>query len=336
MRNETRVKFNAYLSQVANVNGVPSAAEKFTVAPAVQQTMEQKIQASSSFLAGINISPVADQEGEKLGLGVGGSIASTQDTSVGPRVTTDIANISESNAYRCEQTNYDTHVRYGTLDAWARQKAFQTMLRDAILQRQALDRITIGWNGIARAKTSNRATNPLLQDVNKGWLQQLRENAMQRVMQEVVPGSKKINVGSGGDYKNIDALVFDMVNNLLDEWHQENTSLVVICGRKLLDDKYFPIINQDAANSEKLAADIIVSQKRIGNLPAVRVPFFPANGVLVTAMSNLSIYYQDGTRRRTVTDNASRDRIENYESTNEAYVIEDYGMTGFAENIVVA
>lgn len=334
MRNETRVKFNAYLDQVAKLNGVDSATKKFNVSPSVQQTMEQKIQASSQFLSKINIEPVIDQEGEKLGLGVGGTVASTTDTKNGKRVTTDIANVDSVNKYRCEQTNFDWHIGYGKLDAWARQTAFQTMLRDAILQRQALDRITIGFNGRSRAATSNRVANPMLQDVNKGWLQQLRDNAPARVMDHgAVAG--KITVGQGGDYANLDALVFDLVNELLDEWHQEDTGLVVLCGRKLLGDKYFPIINKDQANTEALAADMIVSQKRIGNLPAVQVPYFPANGLLVTRLDNLSVYYQDGTRRRHVREAPDADRVENFESSNEAYVVEDYGMAALAENILL-
>ncbi|MRB85158.1 capsid protein, partial [Bacillus thuringiensis] len=73
-----------------------------------------------------------------------------------------------------------------------------------------------------------------------------------------------------------------------------------------------------------LAADLIVSQKRIGNLPAVRAPFFPANAMLITRLDNLSIYWQSGSRRRSVIDNPKRDRVENFESVNEAYVVEDY------------
>jgi hypothetical protein len=76
-------------------------------------------------------------------------------------------------------------------------------------------------------------------------------------------------------------------------WYQEDTELVVICGRALLADKYFPIVNRDQPNSESLAADLIISQKRIGNLPAVRV-FFPANAMLITRLDNLSIYWQSG------------------------------------------
>jgi hypothetical protein len=63
------------------------------------------------------------------------------------------------------------------------------------------------------------------------------------------------------------------------------------------------------------------------------VPFFPANSMLITPLENLSLYWQEGTRRRTIVDNAKRDRIENYESSNDAYVVEDYGAGCLIENI---
>jgi hypothetical protein len=56
---------------------------------------------------------------------------------------------------------------------------------------------------------------------------------------------------------------------------------------------------------------------------------------MVTKLTNLSIYYQDGSRRRTILDKASRDRIENYESSNDAYVIENYGAGCLVENITM-
>ncbi|WP_410969147.1 P2 family phage major capsid protein, partial [Salmonella sp. SAL04284] len=89
----------------------------------------------------------------------------------------------------------------------------------------------------------------------------------------------------------LDALVMDATNNLIEPWYQEDPDLVVIVGRQLLADKYFPIVNKEQDNSEMLAADVIISQKRIGNLPAVRVPYFPADAMLITKLENLSIYY---------------------------------------------
>lgn len=82
------------------------------------------------------------------------------------------------------------------------------------------------------------------------------------------------------------------VDNAISEVYADDTELVVICGRKLLSDKYFPIVNRDQANTETLAADVIISQKRIGGLPAVRVPYFPKNAMLITRLDNLSIYWQ--------------------------------------------
>lgn len=336
MRNETRIAYNAYLAQLAKLNGVPSAAEKFTIDPSIQQTLESKIQESSDFLQKINIVGVPEQSGEKLGLGVSGPIAGTTDTAAQDRATSDLSAM-DANGYVCTQTNFDSHIGYAKLDMWAKFPDFQTRLRDSILRRQALDRIMIGFNGTSRAVTSNKVANPLLQDVNKGWLQKYRENAAARVMDEGAnAGAVRVGEAAGRDYYNLDALVFDAVNNLIEPWYREDTELVVILGRDLLADKYFPLINAANPPTEKLAADLIVSQKRVGGLQAVRAPFVPAGTLAITRLDNLSIYWQEGARRRTVVDNAKRDRIENYESSNEAYVVEDYGCGGVVENIVFA
>ena len=337
MRNETRLAFNAYVDAIATLNGVPSALEKFVAAPSVQQTLETHIQHSSAFLEMINNIGVVEQSGEKIGLGIGTTIAGTTDTTAQDRVPTDPSSL-DNFGYTCTQTNFDTAIKYSKLDAWAKFADFQTRLRDAILRRQALDIITIGWNGTARAATSNRVANPLLQDVNIGWLQKARTNAAARVMTQI-GATGKIQIGDdrtlAQGYKNIDALVMDMVDNLLDPWYREDTELVAIMGRDLLSDKYFPLVNKAQDNVNKIAADVILSQKRVGGLQAIRVPYFPANKIVVTRLDNLSRYYQEGARRRTIVDNAKRDQIENYESSNDAYVIEDYGLFCAAENIEI-
>jgi hypothetical protein len=84
-----------------------------------------------------------------------------------------------------------------------------------------------------------------------------------------------------------------------------------------------------------LAGKVIVSQKTIGNLPAVRVPFFPDNALLITSLENLSIYVQEGSRRRKIEDNAKRKRVEDYQSSNEDYVVEDLGMVALVESISI-
>ncbi|MGO1072719.1 phage major capsid protein, P2 family [Lysobacter sp. CA199] len=335
MRNPTRQLYNALLQQIATLNGIEQATAKFSVAPNVQQTLESRIQESSDFLKRINIIGVNDQGGAKIGLGVGGPIASTTDTTQAARATKDPTEFDES-GYFCTQTNYDTHLTYAKLDAWAKFPDFQIRVRDAILRRQALDRIMIGFNGRSRAATSNATTNPLLQDVNKGWLQKYRDFAPARVLKQGATANViKVGAGAGTDYKNLDALVMDAVAGLVAPWHQRDTQLVAILGADLLHDKYFPIVNQNNPPTEQLAADLIISQSRVGNRTAVQAPYVPDGTILITRLDNLSLYFQEGGRRRHITENPSRDRVENFESSNDAYVVEDYSAGCLIENIQI-
>ncbi len=339
MKNNTRFKLNAYMSVLAEINNINLSAlnSKFTVEPSVAQTLETKIQESSEFLTRINIVPVPEQSGERLGLGIGSTIAGTTDTTQKEREPTDPTYI-DGEGYKCTQTNFDTALPYAKLDMWAKFTDFQVRIRDMIVKRQALDRIMIGFNGLKREKTSNRVQNPLLQDVNIGWLEKIRqEKPSQVVGQHIDSNGKviadKITIGKTGLFRNLDAVVMGAVTEKIAVQYQDDTELVVICGRQLLADKYFPIVNKDQPNTEALAADLIISQKRIGGLPAVRAPFFPADAMLITRLDNLSIYVQDDTRRRSLIDNPKRDRVENLESVNEAYVVEDYDCTCLIENI---
>ncbi len=339
MRKVTREQYKKYVSQIANINGIDAidVAAKFTVEPSVSQTLEEKIQESSGFLKKINIVPVDEQSGDKIGLGIDRPVASTTNTDEKDREPIDPTSLDEQ-GYVCTQTNFDTALKYSKLDSWAKFKDFQVKIRNQIVKRQALDRIMIGWNGTKRARTSDFTVNKLLQDVNIGWLEKIRKGAPDQVMSKILDEagavvSEKIRIGKTGDYHNLDALVMDAVNELIAAWFQDDTELVAIVGRSLLADKYFPIVNKEQENSEMLAADVIISQKRIGGLQAVRVPSFPDNTILITRLDNLSIYWQDGTRRRHIIDNPKRDRIENYESVNEAYVVEDYQCAALIENI---
>jgi hypothetical protein len=110
---------------------------------------------------------------------------------------------------------------------------------------------------------------------------------------------------------------------------------VALVSRDLLHEKYFTLIDADHKPTDTLAAQVIMSQKRLGGLTAVAVPFFPAKTIMITPLDNLSIYYQIGARRRHIMDNPRRDRIENYESSNDAYVVEDFGAGCLLENIEI-
>ncbi len=333
MRNNTRQAFNKMLEHMAHLSGVSSATESFAVEPTIQQKLETKMQESSAFLGSINIVGVDEIKGEKLGLGVSGPIAGRTDVSANDRAPRDLTGL-DSNLYECFSTEFDTFLSWSKIDAWAKFPDFQKRVRNAILRQQALDRIMIGFNGTSAAAESDRVANPLLQDVNIGWPELYRLNAPARVLSEVVAASGEVTVGAGGDYENLDALVFDAINNMIDPWYRESTDLVAIMGRQMLADKYFPLISQHAETpTENKALDMIISQKRVGGFGATRVPFCPDGTILITSLENLSLYFQNGSRRRYMKDEPKRKRIENYESSNDAYVVEDYGFGCLIENI---
>ena len=334
MEKLTRDRFDHSMQQLAQVNGVSTVEKKFAVTPSIAQKIEGQIQEKVEFLGMINVVPVPNQTGEVLGLGIGSTIAGRTDTSGNAeRNATDPTALSSKRKYFCHQTNFDTAIRYPKLDMWAHQPDFYPLFKNQVQTQQGLDRIMIGWNGKEAKDTTNRATNPLLQDVNIGWLEKIRQDAPAKYLKEGVTDSGKITVGKGGDYNNLDALVMNLADEFIHPIFRDSTDLVVIVGRALLSEKNFQIANKADDNENVLAGQVLVSQKQIGGFKAVRVPFFPEDGVLVTSLDNLSIYLQNGTRRRTVLDEPKKDRVANYESVNEAYVVEEYEKVAFAENI---
>ena len=338
MRPETRLAFNAFTTTLASINGVPSATEKFTVSPSVEQKLEQRIQESSDFLRNVNSYGVRDLQGEKIGLSIASTIASRTDTTSKDRQAIDPTALGDLK-YECKQTNFDTALRYAKLDQWSKFPNFQKMIRNAIIEQMGRDRLIIGFNGQSAAADTNRANNPLLQDVNIGWLKKLETNAAARYLKQGGVANK-VCVGAGGDFANLDELVYSMRSDLLQPWHARDNSLIACCSADLLDEKYFPLI---AANAEKPleneALNRMLAAKKLGGLAPAEIPFFPERTIFITRLaaqggSNLSIYWQEGSRRRTIVDNAKRDQIEDYQSVNEAYEIEDYGCACAATNIV--
>ncbi|WP_445620674.1 phage major capsid protein, P2 family [Kushneria sp. Sum13] len=328
MRTTTRKQFNQYAQRLASLNGAENAFSSFDIDPSVQQTLETKIQESSQFLSQVNMTGVRDLVGEKLELGITTPIAGRTDVSQRDRNPIDPTGM-EKHEYRCESTEFDTALSWSKLDAWSKFPDFQARVRDAIIRQQALDRIMIGFNGTRADRQTDRAKNPLLQDVNIGWLQQYRAHAAARVI-------KGTTLGKGQEFQNIDALIFEAVNSLLEPWYRDSTDLVAIVGRSLMTEEYLPKINKWEQPTERNALDLIMAQKRMGGLNALQAPFMPDGTVFITSLDNLSIYWQEGSRRRYLKDKPERKRVENYESSNDAYVIEDYGFGCLLEGITHA
>lgn len=344
MENSTRSLYNQYIARQAQLNGVQpgDVAQMFNVDPAVQQRLEKAAMESDEFLKKINVFPVKAQEGQKILIGSKGPIASTNNSSDGSARRQPVDNHSkEPNSYHCRKINYDSGLGYAQLDTWSMQPNFQALISQANAQQIALDRIMIGFNGTAYAEKSDRAANPLLQDCGVGWLQKIRNEASHRIIKDVTLTSRDEDnkIVAKGTYGNLDTAVFDAKNSLLESWHRKAPDLVVIMASDLLTASNFPKLNalsQSNPNSELIAAQLIVSQEKVGGLPTFFAPYFPSNGVLITSFKNLSIYYQLGALRRSIVEEPHYNRIATYQSSNDDFAVEDYGKVAFIDGIQFA
>lgn len=142
-----------------------------------------------------------------------------------------------------------------------------------------------------------------------------------------------------GKYNNPDALVQDARSSLLDEWYKDSSDLVVMMGRDLFNTLRLPLINAMSAaapNTELMAGQLITSSRLIGGLPVYLAPFFPADALLITSFDNLSIYYQVGALRRLMREEPDYNRIATYQSSNDAWVVEDFGKCALITGLKLA
>lgn len=316
---------------IADTYGVERASKMFSVDPSVAQELNDAITAKADFLERINIVPVSEIKGEKVFIGVNGPVTGRTNTKTTDRQAKD-ASALENTTYELVDTQSDVGLPYAKIDAWAKFPDFQDRYSAAVQKRIAQDRIVIGFHGTIAAIQTDLEANPKLQDVNKGWLQQLREQAPQQVLKEgVTPG--KVTLGAGGDYANLDALVHD-TKQMVDEILREDGDLVAIIGTDLLAaDKAKLYTKQGDTPTEKERIENAQVIATYGGLPAFSVPNFPVNAVLVTSWDNLSIYFQDTSWRKQTVDNPKRSRVEDYNSRNEGYVIEQMEKIALTENV---
>ncbi|MBH3406686.1 phage major capsid protein, P2 family [Pseudomonas sp. HOU2] len=316
---------------IAETYGVELASKMFSVEPSIAQELNEAITAKSDFLQRINVIPVTEIKGEKVFIGVSGPVTGRTNTKTTDRVAKD-ASALDNSTYELSSTESDVGLPYAKIDAWAKFPDFHQKYSAAVQKQIALDRIMVGFHGVKAAAQTDIETYPMLQDVNKGWLQQLREQAPQQVLKEGnTPG--KVTMGPGGDYENLDALVHD-TKQMVDERLRDSGDLVAIIGTDLLAaDKAKLYAKQGDTPTEKERIEDAQVIATYGGLPSFSVPFFPVNGVLVTSWDNLSIYFQDSSWRKQTVDNPKRSRVEDYNSRNEGYVIEQLEKIALTENV---
>ena len=317
MRDQTRKHFHILCGRLAKGYGVPNVSEQFSISPSVQQLLKDKIVEASTFLPRINIITVDELKGENILAGASGPVTGRTDTTGdAERTPRDVLGLAKY-TYELAATQSDVYMRYYTVDAWAKFPDMAERYLRYVQARIASDMEIIGWHGISVAATTDLVANPMLQDVNKGWLQYMRENKPANVLpQGSVAG--KIRFGAGGDFVNLDVAVHDLLQGIPSFLRQD---LVALIGTDLIaQEKSALMAAVGGKPTEKTLAQM--SLATFGGLTWETPSNFPARGLVITSLDNLSIYQQDGSWRRQIVDNPKKDRVEDYNSRNEGYVVE--------------
>ncbi len=326
----------AMISDVAAAQGISKeqVSNGYTIAPTAVQIMYDEIAQNTELLQKINLRPKTEKVGEVIGLSSGLIGSNTDTTGAGKeRKPKPIHNLS-GRKYSLEKTNFDAALRYDEIDQWAHLTDFPKHVNKKIAESIALSLVTIGMNGTSRADDSDASANTMLQDVAKGWLQKMREENKARCIGTAGTSVTSVPHGPGAtNYKNLDAVVTDALN-IMDERFADRSDFVVLTSRRTVGDKYLRIVNKSGDTATEIEAGGRLNKERtLGGLPVMYVPNMPQNTLLITPLSNLSIYYQISGERRLIVDNPRKEQLESLQSKNIDFIVEEYGAAVLIENL---
>ena len=324
-------KFSRELHKLAGV----AEGKQFALSPRVLQTLNDKVVIDGNWFTGlINVMSVPDLIGQKIYMAIDRLTSSRTNTNVPGRERTprSLHGLDDSQ-YMLHQTNSDIAIAYSVIDAWKFFADFfqryQRLFRGAI----ANDRLRVGWHGVSAELDTDPVANPNGEDVNIGWLQHIRlaDNGTGKNYQSGV------TIGQGGDVANLDSLASQARNDLVDEEFRDHPDLRVLVSRDLIgmeEGKYYEAAGDKA--SEKIHMDNGRILQTYGGMQALSPPFFPDGTLSVTWTKNLSIYHQEDSWRRTVKEKPEKNQVEDFNSRNEGYVVENTGGMALVENITPA
>ncbi|WP_444901706.1 phage major capsid protein, P2 family [Microbulbifer sp. SSSA007] len=334
MKLKTSKLFAAMLTAMATTYGVASVSNEFSVQPTVAQELSDAIVESHEFLQEINVLPVDEIKGEKVLGSVTGLVGKRTDTENEDRQTSEVLSLG-SKSYELFPTEFDTHLRWVTIDSWAKFPDFSKRYGEWLRKAIALARIRTGWLGTHAAVKTNKASYPNGEDLNKGWLQLCRDYDGGSHWFDGSTGTQqanKIRIGAGGDFVNLDSAIHAVLQ-MIHPLHRSGKDLVAIVGEELIAEEkaaLYRAMGSTPSEKERIEKEV-VTKVYAGLHIRTDIPFFPARGIFITSLDNLSIYFQSDSWRREVANAPKRKRVEDYNSVNEGYVLEDEEKTAGLE-----
>lgn len=333
-----RIVLDQHFSKTATAYGVkaglPMAGQHFSATPSVAQLIIKKIvESANPFLASLPNIPVSEIAGQKVLLGLSGRVARRTDTSGAGERTPNRLLSTGTQDYTLKPTEFDVALSYADIDSWAKFPNFADLYMQAVREAIANDILVAGWNGTSAATATNIGTSPLLQDLAIGWLQKIR--AYNSGSQYAIgTGGAPISIGATGTYKNLDEAVHDFKQTVAVQFRQRGDLVALISDDLMVaaEDSYYTTNGNTPSEKALIGGQIT---KAYGGLPSVTPPFFPEKTVLITPLANLAVYYQDSSVRRLQRDWPSKNEVQEFNSLNMGYVVQEELATSLVENITL-
>lgn len=318
-----KAEFYSFLRNVANYYGTDVDAlirgESFALEVPKAAELGENIQQRSEFLKSINLDYATDVSGYKLRGATEKSITGRK------KDGRYLARLDHTQGkYQLAETDSGIIVPWAMFDNFARFGDRLAALYAEFVQTQiALDQLKVGWYGKSVAENTSAAD---MSDVNKGWMQLERDEKPENVMKDGATVGKIKIFGEGADFENLDHLAAELKSGI-DLRHRDRNDLVFLVGADLIG-KEAELINK-AHGLTPTEKAVLGSQNLLGSFGGMRgivPPNFPARGAVVTTLSNLSIYVQDASVRRSYRNDEDRKGIIDSYYRNEGYVVEDAGL----------
>lgn len=282
-----------------------------------------KTLAQNEFFKLISIFKTEQEEGEAVGIvQVLGGTTDTRYNARKPKAG------FLRNKFKCEQVNFDSFISYDKLDAFIGEtENFLLEKYEDLLDKQLQKSILmIGFNGLTRASDSDAENNKLAEDVKKGWLQKIRDNAQEKGLNNV------LNIGevnASSRFTSLNKAVREGLKRIAPIY--TDGDLIAICGRGVIGEK--PLENE----SKELQNSFVTRlQNPIAGVKAVYLPYFPDNCILLTRLDNLAFYFKKGSLRRGYNDKPENDLLTHFFSLSFDFVVEDFNGCALLENIELA
>lgn len=223
--------------------------------------------------------------------------------------------VQDFTTFECAQINLDIRIPHSDMNKFA-EFDFEQALNAELGGELARNLTMVGFHGTRRTADTDPENNPLGQDVAKGWHANLREKG------QVLHASTL----SGQSTAQLIKKALEKLPVRL----RESGDLIAICGRDIIGDSLINLTAQELGASKGV---LLIAQNLFCGLRAINVPYFPANGILITPLKNLAIYFQKNSSRLFFNQELREDTLKVYFSTKLDFLLENPAHAVLIESI---